>query len=80
MTDIDRLAGFMHGFVEDRPWTDPRIDMLMRDEWRSIARAVLMHLREPSEAMLEAGWDAMGDWRPPRAIWQSMIDAALSVA
>lgn len=45
------------------------------------ARAVLMALREPSNAMLNAGndgvYDQSGDTNP-FVIWQDMIDAAMT--
>lgn len=47
-----------------------------------IARAVLVAIREPSEAMIEAGADEQGDChgyesKAALAQWQAMIDVAL---
>lgn len=56
------------------PLTQTALDMIA-------ARAVLMALREPSNAMLNAGndgvYDQSGDTNP-FVIWQDMIDAAMT--
>lgn len=45
--------------------------------WLANARACLEALREPSEAMVEAG-DSVDHWTPDsRPVWQAMIDVAL---
>lgn len=45
-----------------------------------IARAVLQAMREPTEAMLDAGWRVIGPMEgvAPDSIWQAMIDEALT--
>lgn len=53
------------------------------DGWKEIASAVLLAIREPSEAMEDAGrregysqgWEDSPNWI---AGWQAMIDAALA--
>lgn len=57
------------------------------DWWRECARAAIAALREPTEAMIAAGWEG-GDWcKPtisyhdddaPQQCWRAMIDAALT--
>ena len=49
-------------------------------EGQLAARAVIMAIREPSEAMLKAAWDkGMFDAPPaPEEAWQAMIDEALN--
>lgn len=47
------------------------------DVYREQARAALMALRDPTNPMLDAGRGET-DWEPlARAVWDSMIDAAL---
>lgn len=41
----------------------------------ALSLAVLMEIREPSEAMIEAGWGAS-----PAQCWRNMVDVALSKA
>jgi hypothetical protein len=86
MTMIERVARALHSRVDDRLWTDPRVAMLERDEWRDLARAAIEAMREPTEAMVDrfvsralcvsvhgdGGWSAYA-----REQWQAMIDAAL---
>lgn len=38
---------------------------------------VLMAIREPNQAMINAGFEARDNERSPIAIWKAMIDAAL---
>lgn len=45
-----------------------------------VARAVLEAIREPTEAMVGAGYDCPiidYDGQDPKEVWQAMIDAAL---
>lgn len=53
---------------------------VMEASYRSTARAVLTAIREPSEGMWQAGDDHCEhrDTADPKAVWQAMIDAALS--
>lgn len=52
-----------------------------RDAWLVCAEAALKALREPTEAMCEAGFEHTGDPCWPKDVgkaWRAMIDAALS--
>lgn len=55
-----------------------------REEWREIARAALRAMREPTEHMNAAGEKPFdepfvgGRLTPAFAVWEAMIDAALS--
>lgn len=56
-----------------------------REYWRGIARAAIEAMREPTDAMVEAGFDAGDDTvqgysenADPQDTWQSMIDAAIN--
>lgn len=42
--------------------------------WRSLARAAIAAMREPTQVMLDAGWDSRS---VPRYCWENMIDEAL---
>ncbi len=61
---------------------------LDRKYYRDTVRAILLSIREPSEAMCEAGgiagcWDdhlAQAGATEARQVWQAMIDAALGQA
>lgn len=46
-----------------------------REFHRKRARAAIEAMREPTESMVEAGWNAPGD--QPQTHWEAMIDAAL---
>jgi len=41
------------------------------------ARAALSAMREPTDAMLDAGWKGFGEGEECEPVWQAMIDAAL---
>ena len=60
--------------LEDSDVTDPH-ERRMND-YDAMARAVLMAIREPNEAMVEKGADAFTNVRD---IWQAMIDEALYI-
>lgn len=47
-------------------------------DYEYIARAGLTAVREPSKAMIDAGFVARDMERSPIAIWQAMLDAALN--
>lgn len=43
-----------------------------------LARAALLAMRDPDEAMAEAGWKSSdGDFISPNDVWPAMIDAIL---
>lgn len=88
MSDLERLAraaAESHGenwdakdFTETANGGDPAE---AREYWRSIVRAVLTELREPSEAMIEAMNAKMDEddmYVDVRPIWQSALDSILS--
>ena len=56
-----------------------------RDYWREKARAAIGAMREPTEAMVLAGYNALMEWDARTGedygigeVWRAMIDAALS--
>lgn len=66
------------------PYNELHTDAL-NNHWRHKARAAIEAMREPSEAMVKAGYDAFmawdartGDDLGMEIIWRAMIDAALS--
>jgi hypothetical protein len=49
--------------------------------YETLAVAAVKAMREPTENMELAGWDAGGEWWEdscPRVVWWGMIDAALA--
>lgn len=61
------------------PWDDET--EVLREDWRSFARAAIEEMRDPSDAMRDAGNDTCESGRGddnPIAVWRVMIDAALS--
>ena len=60
----------------------PTFSPFFREHWTAVARAAINAMREPSQEMLDAGWNAA--WpegskftRPPLYVWEDMISAAL---
>jgi len=78
MTDtpmLDRLARVIaKKMEEDDPGSDYRAG-----EFCGLARALLLEMREPDAAMVDAGGerDQLGFDPAPAAVWRAMIDAAL---
>jgi hypothetical protein len=72
---LDRLTGAVDREldVSEAVLADPLT--LRRLKARRVARAVLAELRNPTDAMLAAGFQAQ--WTPDSigAIWQAMVDA-----
>ena len=50
------------------------LDYIMEAQGNA-ARAAIATMREPTEVVIEAGWEEMG--RGPRQVFNAMIDAAL---
>lgn len=81
---LERAARAMYHSVirfeqgDDFEWPDVATSQTA-DEWRDAARAVLMAIREPSNAMLNAdsGQDERWDGVFVRNAWRAMIDVAL---
>lgn len=63
--------------VEAQPFGGPASSEPSWLSYRDAARAVLQAIREPSDAMLDAGDIWTNEQCSPDAIWQAMIDAAL---
>ena len=66
---VERVAkAIKRGIADDLPSAD-------------IARAAIEAMREPTEAMLHAGYDGLGreaaQYTGPEDVWPRMIDAAL---
>lgn len=47
--EVEAVAACLHGAVDDRAWSDSRIDMLSREEWRYLARAAILRLDQVRE-------------------------------
>lgn len=58
-----------------RPWS--RLPRSHREPYLGDARAAILALREPSEAMLQAAWDNVPTGATA-GTWKAMIDAILS--
>jgi hypothetical protein len=58
---------------DDTSWPAERI----REEARACARAAIAAMREPTEAMVDAGWNA-SQGQGCFLEWQAMVDAALA--
>jgi len=70
---IERVARAIHSAeVEDEgdPWND--LGDYVQGEYRTLARAAIAAMREPTEAMLGPPWNY-----GRLEIWQAMIDEAL---
>lgn len=86
MTPIERAARAMYDTVQPEwEWDDPDAE-LMRRMYRENARAAILAIREPSEAMVRAGganMDHEGATLPDEleqrasTSWRAMIDAML---
>lgn len=71
----------------DWEWDDPDAESLRR-MYRANAKAALLALKEPSEAMIDAGADIVGSVNKDesdfairddtKSVWNMMIDAAVS--
>src|SRR5688572_5024787 len=75
MTPLERAARAVYKLGDNGPYGPEDED----EQWHQhvdVARAVLQAIREPSEAMEEAGDSCLGLATSP-VIWQAMIDAAL---
>jgi hypothetical protein len=55
------------------------LDHPEREKFRAVADAVLAAMREPTKAMVNAGYDVgySPDPLPCDAVWKAMIDAAI---
>ncbi|MES1984045.1 MAG: hypothetical protein V4461_03725 [Pseudomonadota bacterium] len=79
MTPIERAARAMYDAVlPEWSWDDPDAELL-RKMYRANARAALLSLRDPTDAMCEAGGDhvTQGERITVDALWTVMMDAAL---
>lgn len=87
MTPIERAARAMHASAQPEwPWDDPDCEPL-RKIYRDAARAMILSLHEPTEAMREAGAEVVRGTNPAESdeafqsdaanVWRFMIEAAL---
>ncbi|MGK2910532.1 MAG: hypothetical protein ACSLE1_12145 [Sphingobium sp.] len=79
MTPIERAARAMYDAVSpDWEWDDPDAELLRR-MYRANARAALLSLREPTDAMCVAGGDHVEQTGriSVTSVWTVMMDAAL---
>ena len=87
MSPIDRAARAMYDTVRPEwDWDDPDAEPMRRMS-RDNAKAAILALKEPSEAMVDAGADVVGSVNKAesdfavrddtRSVWSMMIDAAL---
>jgi hypothetical protein len=75
---VERVARVMFEVDRGGSWDDVRENS--KAMWRSFARSAIGAMREPTEAMQEAGW-ATSDrdyGLKPSEVWSAMIKAALS--
>lgn len=75
---IGRVAKAMYSEPWRQPWEE--IGPHAQAFWRRYARRAIEAMREPSDAMLDAGWEHTGDpcWKHNVAdAWRVMIDEAL---
>lgn len=85
MTPLERAARALHRRrVEGqhpKPDNYPWESLSRREQaiFRADAYAILAAIREPSEAMVEAGWasECVIPSQSPEGAWQAMIDAML---
>lgn len=54
-----------------------RVTPATRDLWMADARAAIEAMREPTEAMTDAGWRRIEERDDAAENWRMMIDAAL---
>lgn len=79
MTPIERAARAMYDTVApDWDWDDPDAELLRR-MYRANARAALLSLREPTDAMCDAGGSHVEQTGriTVDSVWTVMMDAAL---
>ena len=87
MTPIERAARAMYATVQPEwDWDDPDAEPLRR-MYRDNAKAAILALKEPSDAMVDAGADVIGSINKAesdfavrddtKSVWNMMIDAAL---
>ncbi len=77
MTDdlVERVARAMFVVESDDP-DDPGVWEYAAENYRALARAAIEAMREPTEAMIDAG-AIYADCNGAHGAWQAMIDAAL---
>jgi hypothetical protein len=87
MTKLDEIARGMYQRYCQENWPGSRIEARLWDriaereraQWRAIARAGLTVLRQPTDEMVTEAAEAHGDVRGyVGAVWQTMVDTALS--
>ena len=81
MTMLERVARAMSAVSEARaPGMLPYDDspQYIRDQWMELARAAVEAMREPTEAVEDAGWSEALDDSHPVVIYQAMLDAILN--
>lgn len=75
---VDRVARAMHGADGIKSFASFD-DESAGNQWdyRSMARAAIAAMREPTEAMMQAAHIIIGDLADQKRSWQYAIDAAL---
>jgi len=89
---VDRVARAIYDAFREHAWGPPQAGTRYEtwDEagprnkvrYTAIARATIPAMREPTEAMRNAGWPVEGldsEFRDSSETWKLMIDAALGV-
>lgn len=80
MTMIDCAARAMHATVQPEwRWEDPDAELL-RQMYRENARAAILAIRAPSQAMTRAGAHELQRGTSVAQTWQAMIDTCLDEA
>lgn len=70
----DRVARAIHAKAYE---TRGDTGATLGPDWRAVARAAIEAMREPTEAMIAAGWVGLPHEIDPQHPYQQMIDAAL---
>lgn len=77
---IERVASQIERLIDERPMVDAPQVVIRKIMAQKIARAAIEEMRVPTEAMVDAGWDADGYDRYAATkddTYRAMIDAAL---
>ncbi|WP_311267839.1 hypothetical protein [Sphingobium sp. WCS2017Hpa-17] len=78
VTMIERAARAMYDNVQPEwDWDDPDAELLRR-MYRDNARAAIRALREPSDAVTNAGYNELLCYNSAGNAWRAMVDAVLA--
>ncbi|WP_240334326.1 hypothetical protein [Sphingobium estronivorans] len=78
MSTLERAARAMYETVQSEwDWDDPDAELLRR-MYRDNARAAIRAIREPTETVVNAGYNELVCYNSAADAWRAMIDAILS--